>query len=123
MSENVPNWLRPHPLPSIPAPAGRGILVCGDRDRWFAKEVHEETARLIPDCTLKLYPGKGHLGAMSDRRFPQDVLDFVRQHPKTPGAARGLGPARLARYALPFPGHAGLDPASLVLDGVSTPGF
>ncbi len=57
------------------------LLVCGDRDRWFAKEVYEETARLIPGCTLKLYPGKDHLGALFDRRFPQDVLDFVRQHP------------------------------------------
>ncbi len=65
-------------LPGISVPV---LLVCGDRDRWFAKEVYEETARLIPDCTLKLYPGKDHLGAMSDRRFPQDVLDFVRQHP------------------------------------------
>ena len=65
-------------LPEIPVPV---LLVCGDRDRWFAKEIYEETARLIPDCTLKLYPGKDHLGAMSASRFPQDVLDFVRQHP------------------------------------------
>jgi pimeloyl-ACP methyl ester carboxylesterase len=65
-------------LPEISVPV---LLVCGDRDRWFPKEVYEETARLIPDCTLKLYPGKDHLGAMFSRRFPQDVLDFVRQHP------------------------------------------
>ncbi len=68
-------------LPEISVPV---LLVCGDRDRWFAKEVYEETARLIPDCTLKLYPGKDHLGAMSASRFPQDVLDFVRQHPHVP---------------------------------------
>ena len=66
-------------LPEISVPV---LLVCGDRDRWFAKEVYEETARLIPDCTLKLYPGKDHLGAMSASRFPQDVLDFVRQRPR-----------------------------------------
>ena len=65
-------------LPEISVPV---LMVCGDRDRWFAKEVYEETARLIPDCTLRLYPGKDHLGAMFDRRFPRDVLDFVRQHP------------------------------------------
>ena len=65
-------------LPEISVPM---LMVCGDRDRWFAKEVYEETARLIPGCTLKIYPGKDHLGAMSDRRFSQDVLDFVRQHP------------------------------------------
>jgi pimeloyl-ACP methyl ester carboxylesterase len=68
-------------LPEISVPV---LLACGDRDRWFAKEVYQETVRLIPDCTLKLYPGKDHLGAMSDRRFPQDVLDFVRQHQHVP---------------------------------------
>lgn len=68
-------------LPEISVPV---LLVGGDRDRWFAREVYEETARLIPDCTLKLYPGKDHLGAMFSRRFPQDVLDFVRQHPHVP---------------------------------------
>lgn len=76
-------------LPRISLPV---LLVCGDRDRWFAKEVYEETARLIPDCTLKLYPGKDHAGAMFSRRFPQDVLDFVRQHPHVGRAGkRGAG--------------------------------
>lgn len=65
-------------LPEISVPV---LLVCGDRDRWFAKEVYEETARLIPGCTVKLYLGKNHFGTMFNRRFPQDVLDFVRQHP------------------------------------------
>ncbi len=65
-------------LPEISVPV---LMVCGGRDRWVAKGDYEETARLIPDCTLKLYPGKDHLGAMFSRRFPRDVLDFVRQHP------------------------------------------
>ena len=65
-------------LPEISMPV---LLVGGDRDRWFAKEVYEETARLIPGCTLKLYQGKDHLGTIFNRRFPQDVLDFARQHP------------------------------------------
>ena len=65
-------------LPEISVPV---LLACGDRDQWFTKEIYEETARLIPGCTFKLYPGKDHMGAMFSRRFPQDVLDFVRQHP------------------------------------------
>lgn len=63
-------------LPSIRV---RVLLVCGNRDRWFAKELYEQTADLIPDCTLKMYTGKDHLGAMFDKRLPRDVLDFVRQ--------------------------------------------
>jgi pimeloyl-ACP methyl ester carboxylesterase len=65
-------------LPDIPVPV---LLVCGDADMYIPKEVYEETARLIPDCTLRMYEGIGHVGAVRDKRFPQDVLDFVRQRP------------------------------------------
>jgi pimeloyl-ACP methyl ester carboxylesterase len=64
-------------LPSIGVPV---LLVCGDKDRWFPKEMYLETAHLIPDCTLRMYRGRDHIGAMSDKRLPRDVLDFV-QHP------------------------------------------
>jgi hypothetical protein len=63
-------------LPDIPVPV---LLVCGDEDRYISKEMYEETARLIPDCTLRMYAGVGHVGAVRDERFPRDVLDFVRQ--------------------------------------------
>ncbi len=65
-------------LSSIPVPV---LLVCGDQDLYFPKAVYEETARLIPDCTLRMYEGIGHVGAATDKRFPRDVLDFVRQRP------------------------------------------
>ena len=65
-------------LPEIPVPV---LLVCGDRDVYFPKEVYEGTARLIPDCTLRMYAGIGHIRAASDKRLAQDVLDFVRQRP------------------------------------------
>ncbi|MDH3539921.1 MAG: alpha/beta hydrolase [Acidimicrobiia bacterium] len=65
-------------LPAISVPV---LLVCGDEDLYFPKAVYEETARLIPDCTLRMYDGAGHVGAIRDRRFPQDVLYFVRQRP------------------------------------------
>jgi pimeloyl-ACP methyl ester carboxylesterase len=65
-------------LPAISVPV---LLVCGDEDPYFPKEIYEETVRLIPDCTLRMYAGVGHVGAIRDRRFPQDVLDFVRQRP------------------------------------------
>jgi len=66
-------------LPDIPVPV---LLVGGDRDQYFPKEVYEETARLIPDCTLRIYEGKDHLGANTDKRLYPDVLDFVRQRPR-----------------------------------------
>jgi pimeloyl-ACP methyl ester carboxylesterase len=75
-------------LPDIPVPV---LLVCGDEDLYFPKEVYEETARLIPACTLRMYEGAGHVGAIRDRRFPQDVLEFVRQRP-APGLETGGEP-------------------------------
>ena len=63
-------------LPALQVPV---LLVCGEKDRWATKEVYEQAADLIPECTLKMmYEGKDHLGAMFDKRLPRDVLDFVQ---------------------------------------------
>ncbi len=60
-------------LPRIKAPV---LLICGDRDRFIPKDAAEETARLIPGCTLIWHKG-GHLRAGSSSRVAQDVLAFV----------------------------------------------
>ena len=60
-------------LPRIQAPV---LLLCGDRDRGFPRDVVEETARLIPGCTLIWHKG-GHLRVGSSRRVAADVLAFV----------------------------------------------
>ena len=64
-------------LPKIAVPV---LLISCDRDFEFPREVYEETTRLIPDCTLRLYEGKTGFQAGSDQRLPQDVLAFVRAH-------------------------------------------
>lgn len=63
-------------LPRIQAPV---LLICGDRDQFFPEEVVEETARLIPDCTLIWYKGQGHVRAASNRRVARDVLAFANR--------------------------------------------
>ncbi len=68
-------------LPSIPVPV---LLVCGDRDPIFPKEVYEETARLIPDCTLIQYEGTNGIRTAASPRVPRDVLTFI--HRKAPSA-------------------------------------
>jgi pimeloyl-ACP methyl ester carboxylesterase len=62
-------------LPRISVPI---LLVCGDKDIIFPKETVEEAARLIPDCTLLLYAGQGHIRASTNKRFGSDVLAYVR---------------------------------------------
>ncbi len=68
------------------------LLVCGDEDPGFSKEVYEETARLIPDCTFRMYEGLGHMGVGQDKRVPRDILDFVgRRSQVHPGSAEEAG--------------------------------
>jgi pimeloyl-ACP methyl ester carboxylesterase len=61
-------------LPGIATPT---LLVAGDRDRFFADDVVDETARLIPDCALVRHDGSGHLKVAGGRRAVQDVLAFA----------------------------------------------
>jgi pimeloyl-ACP methyl ester carboxylesterase len=63
-------------LPEIRVPV---LLIGCDRDFDFPKDVYEETARLIPDCTLRMYENETVMQAGSDKRLPRDVLEFVRQ--------------------------------------------
>jgi pimeloyl-ACP methyl ester carboxylesterase len=69
-------------LSRIPVPV---LLVGGDKDFYLPVPLIEETARLIPDCTLKMYQGKGHAGAIMSRRLATDILDFINREP--PAAA------------------------------------
>jgi pimeloyl-ACP methyl ester carboxylesterase len=83
-------------LPSIRVPV---LLVSGGRDRFFPPAVIDETAALVPGCSVVRYLGKGHLGTGTDKRVAADVLAFVE---RTSGAVRpdgrdlpaGSGPAR-----------------------------
>ena len=83
-------------LPDISVPV---LLVCGDEDPYFSKEVYEETARLIPDCTLRMYAGIGHVGVLRDKRLPRDILDFVRQRPSAPPETGTAQPTSLDQPA------------------------
>lgn len=71
-------------LPRIEVPV---LLVCGDRDLYFTPEIIEETAALIPDCTLMWRKGWGHLRTVTSRRVHRDVVAFVdRRESVTPQA-------------------------------------
>ena len=63
-------------LPTITVPV---LLVCGDRDNFVTKTICQQTADLIPRCTLTYYEGKGHLGTIAAKRLPHDILAFTRQ--------------------------------------------
>ena len=63
-------------LPRISVPV---LLVSGEDDLFFTKEIVDETVALIPDCTLIRYPGKGHMRSIMGGQLVEDVLEYVQR--------------------------------------------
>jgi pimeloyl-ACP methyl ester carboxylesterase len=58
------------------------LVIGGSRDQAYdSGQVFVRTAERIPGARLILYPGKGHLGTLSDKRLPRDVLAFLAEEP------------------------------------------
>jgi pimeloyl-ACP methyl ester carboxylesterase len=53
------------------------LLIGGERDPGYSRELFEETTRGIPDARLFIYEGRGHGGTVTDRRFATDVTAFL----------------------------------------------
>lgn len=61
-------------LPTVRAPT---LLVGGGRDRFYDKELFEETARLIPGCVLEMHPARGHITVLSDPHAVAQICRFL----------------------------------------------
>lgn len=61
-------------LPTVRAPT---LLVGGGRDRFYDRELFEQTARLIPGCVLEMHPERGHITVISDRRAVAQIRGFL----------------------------------------------
>jgi pimeloyl-ACP methyl ester carboxylesterase len=56
------------------------LVVGGTRDQYYdSGRVFVRTADRIPGARLILYPGKGHIGTVSSRSLPRDVLAFLAE--------------------------------------------
>ena len=64
-------------LPLIEAPV---LMLAGDRDRIFPFDEVLEAARLVPDCEVRRFPGRGHVGMASSPRVTGEVLAFAARH-------------------------------------------
>ncbi len=60
-------------LPRIQAPT---LVLAGDRDRIFPFEDVLAAGRLVPDCEVRRFPGRGHVTMASSPRVPGEVLTF-----------------------------------------------
>ncbi len=63
-------------LPQIQVPV---LLIGGDRDVEVSREILEETAEMIPDCTLLIYEGMNGSQAAESERLPADVLRWAER--------------------------------------------
>lgn len=53
------------------------LLIAGEKDLLYPRDLVEETARRIPDATLRLYAGRGHMGVMRDKACYPDIIRFL----------------------------------------------
>jgi pimeloyl-ACP methyl ester carboxylesterase len=57
------------------------LVVGGNEDPFFSKDLLRETADKIPDATLRVYEGVGHgVPKERKRRYEEDVLAFLGDH-------------------------------------------
>lgn len=62
-------------LAPIQAPT---LIVGGGQDRFYPQALFAETARLIPDATLAIYPRRGHITVVSDPDAQAVIIKFLR---------------------------------------------
>jgi pimeloyl-ACP methyl ester carboxylesterase len=62
-------------LAPIQAPT---LIVAGGQDRFYPQALFAETARLIPDATLAIYPRRGHITVVSDPDAQAVIIKFLR---------------------------------------------
>jgi pimeloyl-ACP methyl ester carboxylesterase len=53
------------------------LVIGGERDPCYSRELFAETTRGIPDARLFIYERRGHGGTVTDRRFARDVTAFL----------------------------------------------
>ena len=68
-------------LGEISAPT---LVIGGERDRAYSRELFQEIAERIPNGRLILYEGRGHGGTISDRRLARDVIVFLKAEQPAP---------------------------------------
>lgn len=61
-------------LATITAPT---LIINGGKDRFYERTIIDETAALIPGSRLMVYPERGHVTVVSDRRAVRETIGFL----------------------------------------------
>jgi pimeloyl-ACP methyl ester carboxylesterase len=78
-------------LPDIRVPV---LLAGGDQGPFLSREILEETARLIPDCTLQIHEGQNDLEAVSSTQLARDILKWLEERTEPGTVDTRSNPAR-----------------------------
>ena len=63
-------------LGEITAPT---LVIAGERDRVYSPEIFQRTAQDVRNGQWIVYPGTGHGGTLTNRRFVSDVTTFLQE--------------------------------------------
>lgn len=64
-------------LAECPPIRALSVIVAGARDRFYGPDLFHETAALIPGSRLALFPRRGHVGVVGDRRASATLVGFL----------------------------------------------
>ncbi len=57
--------------------ASPALIVAGAHDRFYGRDLFDETARLIPDARLLVVPRRGHITVLNDRTTKAALATFL----------------------------------------------
>jgi pimeloyl-ACP methyl ester carboxylesterase len=55
----------------------RTLIIGGGKDRFYGIDLFRETAALIPHSQLQMFPRRGHISVISDRRAQATIAGFL----------------------------------------------
>jgi pimeloyl-ACP methyl ester carboxylesterase len=64
-------------LADCPTIRARTLIVAGGQDRFYSRALLQETETLIPGSELIVLDGRGHITALSDKRFTAALERFL----------------------------------------------
>ncbi|MDX6553208.1 MAG: hypothetical protein QOH74_1696 [Gaiellales bacterium] len=53
------------------------LIVVGSEDRFYSRELFEETARLIPGSRLRVFEARGHVTATMQKDWGREIVSFL----------------------------------------------
>ncbi len=65
-------------LAALPVVAAPTLIIAGGHDRFYSRALFDETARLIPGASLRVFPRRGHVTVLNDRRARATITGFLQ---------------------------------------------